>query len=114
MARTSKKSNWCRLIKTELERKTGQKQNNNIRFICANNAKVFWNGLAYLAALSDLFQARSGEEQNFTVMVPDYDAKVVRKLLAFLTNGFVFVGRLNKAKVIQLAKDLKVCNPYTS
>ena len=99
---------WFQMIRTELERDPSRDQNNNVRFICANNEKVFWKGLAIIAALSDVFQARSGEEQNFTVMVPDYEAKVVRKLLAFLTNGSVVVGGQDSARVIQLAKDLKV------
>ena len=81
---------------------------NNITFICYNSEKISWNGLAYIGSLSVLFKPRSGEEQRFTVMVPDYRAELVRKLLLLISAGSIDVQREEITEIEALVKDLRV------
>ena len=80
----------------------------NVTFICAYSEKVKWNGLAYLATMSSLFKARSDEEQHFVVLLPDYGAGIVRKLLLFISTG-ASICKTNEFHVLtDLAKHLGV------
>ena len=80
----------------------------NIVFVCAYAEQVTWNGLPYLASMSPLFQARSNEEQRFTVHLPDYGAGTVRKLLLLICMGASIV-KANEVEVLAgLARDLGV------
>ena len=69
---------------------------------------VSWNGLAFLASLSPLFRPRSEEEQRFTVLIPEYSASLVRKLLLFLSLGSSAIQPREVKSLAQLAKDLGV------
>ena len=80
----------------------------NITFLCKGNQKVAWNGLAYLATFSKLFKPRLEEEQNYTVFLPDYRAKIVLKLLDLLSTGTTIAKRKDASQLTQLAKDLVV------
>ena len=80
----------------------------NVTFICAEGEKVSWNGLAYLAHLCGVFQARSGEEQNFTVLLPDYGAGVVRHFLRFISLGETQINNEDSASLELLMKDIGV------
>ena len=82
----------------------------NISFVCNNNKKIHWNGLAYLAAMSHLFQARSREEQHFTVMLPDIEVSLLMKLLMLMTTGEARVRLHEVEHLRQLANDLGVSN----
>ena len=83
-------------------------ESGNVTFICANNEKLVWNGLAYLAALSNMFEARSGEEQHFTLILPNYSHQTVQKLLLYLSCGDVNVSIDEKRDLLELAKALRV------
>ena len=69
---------------------------------------VHWNGLAFLASLSPLFRPRSEEEQRFTVLLPDYNASLVKKLLLLLSLGTSTVKPEEVNMLAGLAKDLGV------
>ena len=90
------------------------KCSSNINFICSGTQHVTWNGLAYLGSLSTLFRPRSGEEQSFTVIAPDHDAALVRKLLLLLCTGEASVQSDQEVNELHmLANDLGVsslCN----
>ena len=88
-----------------------ENQPGNVIFVCRYDERVTWNGLPYLASLSKLFRPRSGEEQKFTVMVPDYSAGLVRKLLLLISLGASVVRQYELEELTQLAKGLGVsCN----
>ena len=102
---------WSRPLKSHISSSllsSSEESFTNIVFICADNEKITWNALAYLATLSKLFQARSSEEQHFTVHLPDYGAGLVRKLLLLLSTGVSFVRANEVDTLARLAKDLGV------
>ena len=80
----------------------------NVTFVCANDEKLDWNGLAYLASMSPMFKARSGEEQHFTVLVPDYCISLLRKLLLLISCGFSIVRQFEVKDLTKLVSDLGV------
>ena len=80
----------------------------NVTFVCANDEKLDWNGLAYLASMSPMFKARSGEEQHFTVLVPDYCISLLRKLLLLISCGFSIVRQFEVKDLTRLVSDLGV------
>ena len=55
---------------------------------------------------------RSGEEQDFTVIIPDYGAPMVRKLLILISTGVTVVRRHEVGELTRLAKDLGVSGTY--
>ena len=85
-----------------------QTTGNNIKFCCKGQKEVTWNGLPYLASMSTMLKARSGEEQRFIVFMPEYDAGIVKKLLRLITVGEVKVDREEVKVISQLARDLGV------
>ena len=80
----------------------------NTTFVCANDERLEWNGLAYLSSISSIFWARSNEEQHFTVLVPDYKISIVRKLLLLISTGFAIVKSFEVNELTELASDLGV------
>ena len=80
----------------------------NIVFACQEDEMVHWNGLAFLASLSPLFRPRSEEEQRFTVLLPEYNASLVKKLLLLLSLGTSTVKPEEVNMLAGLAKDLGV------
>ena len=80
--------------------------------MCQHGVKIPWNGLAYLGSLSTMFKPRSGEEQDFTVIIPDYGAPMVRKLLILISTGVTVVRRHEVGELTRLAKDLGVSGTY--
>ena len=55
-----------------------------------------------------MFQARSQEEQVFTVIVPDHRAEVVKKLLRLVSTGVVEGTFKDSQEIDLLAKSLGV------
>ena len=80
----------------------------NVMFVCANGETVKWNGLAFLGSLSHVFKPLSGEEQSFTVLMPDYEAPLVRKLLILISMGSSMVRRHEAEELTRLANILGV------
>ena len=81
----------------------------NMTFVCgANREKVHWNGLAYLSYLSTVFGARSGEEQHFTVFLPDYGPAILRKFLVLICRGEANMSNAESAELAKLSKGLGV------
>ena len=105
---------WCKPIREHLSSHLLSSHNSddtrlsNITFVCRHEEKVTWNGLAYLSSLSTLFRVRSGEEQHFTVFLPDYGAPLIRKFLLLLSTGVAFVRQFEVGELTGLAKDLGV------
>ena len=87
-----------------------QEGNSNVTFVCSNSENILWNGLPFLSSLSPLFKARSGEEQNFTIMIPDYQSSCARNLLLLLSMGSALVSSGEMDEITCLAKDLGVRN----
>ena len=83
-------------------------EHGNITFICAKNERIVWDGLPYLATMSDLLHARSGEEQHFTLMLPDIEASLMKKLLLLLTSGSVDIVSGDQRQIWTLAALLRV------
>ena len=77
-------------LSLSLER--GRSPSENLTAVCLGGRRVGWNGLPYLSAMSSLFRARSGEEQHFTLLLPDYSSVVVTKVLRLLASGEVEVN----------------------
>ena len=80
----------------------------NITFVCQNGEEVSWNGLALLGSLSKIFNPLSGEEQKFTILLPDYAAPLLRKILILLSNGVSMVRKFEADEIMQLCEDLGV------
>ena len=80
----------------------------NVTFVCSQDETLMWNGLAYLGSLSTIFKPRSGEEQSFTVLLPDHSAQLLRKLLILISTGASIVRKQEVDAVKELAKDLGV------
>ena len=87
------KTVWTESFKTHLAAPlfSPTDEKNNVRFICRDNEEFSWNGLAYLGSLSAIITPRSEEEQRFTVMLPDYAAPMVRKLILLISTGAVMI-----------------------
>ena len=103
---------WTMAIQNELTEPLGTNPSRdllcNVNFVCRKGETLKWNGLSYLASISGLFQARSGEEQNFTVHLPDYNKESVKKLLLLITTGEAFVKKDDVMILSGLARDLGV------
>ena len=81
----------------------------NTLFICGEGKeRIAWNGLAYLGSLSAMFRPRSGEEQQFTMILPDYGPTLVRKLLRLISTGETNVFVEEAQEMTTLAKNLGV------
>ena len=106
-----KVNDWTKTIQDHLVDSLFQEDtqaSGNISFVCKDKHKISWNGLAYLASISNLFQARSREEQNFTVILPDIEASLLTKLLMLMTNGQARVKLHEVEALRQLASDMGV------
>ena len=100
---------WCQNFSEHFSQSLNHlKGQPNIKFICANGGIVTWNGLPFLATMSHLFQARSGEEQDFTVHLPDYEGGLLKKLLILMTTGEVHFRDDELVELQGLIKDLGV------
>ena len=90
---------------------TGNENPWNIRFLCRGRQEVRWDGLPYLASMSTVLVPRCGEEQSFTVLLLDYDACLVRKLLVLVSCGSSKMTAIESMEIHALAKDLGVPPP---
>ena len=113
---------WPTVIKQELSNcllvnRPASFNNSNITFVCANNAKVVWNCLPYLAAMSQLLRFGGRQEENCTLHLPDYEARIVKTLLLLISQGCCSITAQEEVRCIeQLAKDLgvsKQCSYFT-
>ena len=84
---------------------------NNITFICGTE-RVVWNGLAYLGSLCTIFKPKSGEEQVFTAILPDYDAALVKKFLVLISTGSAKIYRREHEAIKALVKDFGVSSVF--
>ena len=99
---------WSKTFQSHLGINNKASDNSNITFVCSGFEVVAWNGLAYLACISRLIAARSKEEQNFTLMLPDYEAELVKQFLDLIVTGEVVATKEEVSQLGNLVKDLGV------
>ena len=79
----------------------------NITFHCKDGQRIEWNGLPFLAALTWIFPEEKktcycSRDDDVTIVLPENDVDVVRKVLVLISRGSVDVsaGQIGEAMAL--------------